>query len=493
MDDKNWKDNQNRPNEDSRPVPPAHEVEGEYEEVTQERLGPAAGEPHRADQQGERPGSTASSTNTQARDGRTLSQEERSRIVNDRRPEPQPRKKRSSLKSGIVGGLIGGATVALLGGGLLFGSGLLATSGNSLNETGGNTGDGTASVTNVAVDVSTDTTEAVEKMQDAVVSVINLQESSGNPFGFTLPQSETEGNGNLVTASEGSGVIYKVDGDTAYVVTNNHVIDGADAVDILMKDGTKKEATVVGSDIWTDLAVLSVSSEAIDTVATFGDSDELNVGEPAIAIGSPLGSAFATSVTQGIISATERSVETDVNGDGVADWDVTVIQTDASINPGNSGGALINIAGQVIGINSMKIADATVEGMGFAIPSNDVVDIIAELEANGEVIRPMLGVSMIDLNQVSVSQQRNILNVPEGVTEGVVVVEVQPLSSAEQAGLQEYDLIVEMDGQSITDMVDLRQQLYSHNVGDTIEIKFYRDGELQSAEVELTNGQNNSL
>lgn len=427
--------------------------------------------------------------------GRTLSQEERNRIVSSRqteKPTPKQPRKQSSLKSGIIGGLIGGASVALLGGGILFGSGLLDTSSNDVDVTGGGNGNG-AQVTNVAVDVSTNTTEAVGKVQDAVVSVINLQENSGNPFGFTLPQSETNGDENLVTAGEGSGVIYKVEGDTAYVVTNNHVIDSADSLEILMKDGTKKEATLIGSDIWTDLAVLTIPAEGVETVATFGNSDELNVGEPAIAIGSPLGAEFATSVTQGIVSATERSVDTDINGDGLPDWDVTVIQTDASINPGNSGGALVNIAGQVIGINSMKIADATVEGMGFAIPSNDVVTIIEELETNGEVIRPMLGVSMIDLNQVSVSQQRNVLNVPEGVTDGVVVVEVQPLSAAEVGGIEEYDIIVEMNGQPIANMVDLRKTLYSQHVGDTVEIKFYRDGELQTANVELTNGQNNSI
>src|SRR5699024_8620402 len=239
-------------------------------------------------------------------------------------------------------------------------------------------------------------------------------------FGFTIPQSETA-ESDLVTNGTGSGVVYKVEGDLAYVVTNNHVIDGADALEVMMEDGTKKEAQVVGSDVWTDLAVLTIPAEDIGVVAEFGNSDNLNVGEPAIAIGSPLGTEFATSVTQGIISATERTVETDIDGDGVIDWDVTAIQTDASINPGNSGGALINITGQVIGINSMKIADSNVEGMGFAIPSNDLVRIIAELEANGEVIRPVLGVSMMDLQQVSVSQQRNILKLPEDVTTGVVV------------------------------------------------------------------------
>ena len=183
-------------------------------------------------------------------------------------------------------------------------------------------------------------------------------------------------------------------------------------------------------------------------MASFGDSDAVNVGEPAIAIGSPLGTEFATSVTQGIISAKNRSVSTDVDGDSIVDWDVTALQTDAAINPGNSGGALINIAGQVIGINSMKISDSNVEGMGFAIPSNDVLTIINELEQNGEIIRPILGVSMLDLSQISASQQSSVLTLPEDVTAGVVIAEVQALSAAELGGLEQYDVITEMNGEA---------------------------------------------
>lgn len=396
-------------------------------------------------------------------------------------------KKSLNIKSGIIGGLIGGVTTALLGTGILFGSGVLDTDMNvSTNDPQTEqTENGTQ---NITLNVETATTQAVEGVQEAVVSVINLVESRGNIFGFAIPQSETAED-DYISNGTGSGVIYKVEGDLAYVVTNNHVIDGADALEVMMKDGTKKEAQVVGSDVWTDLAVLTIPAEDIEVVAEFGNSDDLKVGEPAIAIGSPLGTEFATSVTQGIVSATERTVETDIDGDGVVDWDVTAIQTDASINPGNSGGALINIAGDVIGINSMKIAGSNVEGMGFAIPSNDVINIIAELEAHGEVIRPVLGVSMINLQQVSYSQQRSILNVPEDLTNGVVVADVQPLSAADVAGLEQYDIIVEMAGEEVGNMIELRKVLYKQEVGSTIEVSFYRNGELQTMEVTLTDGQ----
>ncbi|WP_425445665.1 S1C family serine protease [Trichococcus patagoniensis] len=421
-----------------------------------------------------------------------MNKEERARVYNSvsenedasRRPKDR---KNSPIRNGIVGGLIGGGMVALIGAGLLFGSGILGNgsgtgdSGNTaINET----------VTDVAVNITTDTTAAVEKVQDAVVSIINMQAGNPNMFGFDLPQNSSDTtNGTLETSSEGSGVIYKIEDDLAYIVTNNHVIDGADELEILMKDGTKEVATVVGSDVWTDLAVLTIPASNVTAVASFGDSDAVNVGEPAIAIGSPLGTEFATSVTQGIISAKNRSVSTDVDGDSIVDWDVTALQTDAAINPGNSGGALINIAGQVIGINSMKISDSNVEGMGFAIPSNDVLTIINELEQNGEIIRPILGVSMLDLSQISASQQSSVLTLPDDVTAGVVIAEVQALSAAELGGLEQYDVITEMNGEAVTSIVDLRKILYALEVGTDVEISYYREGTLQSTTVTLTEGQ----
>ena len=422
----------------------------------------------------------------------TMNKEERARVYNNvseteessRRPKDR---KNSPIKNGIVGGLIGGGMVALIGAGLLFGSGILGN-GSGTDDTGNPAINET--VKDIAVNVTTDTTAAVEKVQDAVVSIINMQAGNTNMFGFDLPQSSSDTtNGTLETSSEGSGVIYKIEGDLAYIVTNNHVIDGADELEILMKDGTKEVASVVGSDIWTDLAVLTIPAANVTAVASFGDSDAVNVGEPAIAIGSPLGTEFATSVTQGIISAKNRSVSTDVDSDGIIDWDVTALQTDAAINPGNSGGALINIAGQVIGINSMKISDSNVEGMGFAIPSNDVLTIINELERNGEIVRPILGVSMLDLSQISASQQSSVLKLPEDVTEGVVIAEVQALSAAELGGLKQYDVITEMNGESITSIVDLRKILYALEVGTDVEISYYREGTLQSTTVTLTEGQ----
>ncbi|MEK6189996.1 MAG: trypsin-like peptidase domain-containing protein [Carnobacterium alterfunditum] len=400
-------------------------------------------------------------------------------------PSPKKSKKNSSLRGSIIGGLIGGLIVAALGGGYL-----LATDDSINSDTGtGMVDENTGEVitTKVSVDVTSDVTEAVEKVEDSVVSVVNMQSQTTEDFGDAFETKDSiQEDGNLETAGEGSGVIYKKDEDTAYVVTNNHVIDGSDAIEVILKDGTKVEAKLIGTDIWTDLAVLSIPAENVTTVATFGDSEVLRVGEPAIAIGSPLGTNFASSVTQGIISAKNRSVETDITGDGVVDWEVTAIQTDAAINPGNSGGALINIAGQVIGINSMKISSDTVEGMGFAIPSNDVVSIINQLEANGEVVRPVLGVNLLDLTEISEQQQESILNLPEEVSSGIVVAEVQSDSAAEIGGLEQYDVIVKFNGVEVTDSISLRKEIYASEIGKEIEVEYYHDGELQKTTVTMT-------
>ena len=223
----------------------------------------------------------------------------------------------------------------------------------------------------------------------------------------------------------------------------------------------------------------------------FGDSDSLKVGEPAIAIGSPLGSSFANSVTQGIVSSLNRQV-TNQNESGEA-VSINAIQTDAAINPGNSGGPLINVEGQVIGINSSKIASTSestssvsVEGMGFAIPSNDVVDIINQLEKDGKVVRPALGIRTINLSSITSQQQEQILKVPSSVTDGVVVYSVNNATPAEQAGLKQYDVITKIDDTDISTTTDLQSALYKHKVGDTITVTFYRGKEEKQPKVVLS-------
>ena len=400
--------------------------------------------------------------------------------------EQLTRKKSSkAFKNGFIGGLVGGA-VAVAGG-----VGIMAITNPANQATTPATQPSQTQVettkTSTGTKGGTEITKVVAEVKNAVVSVINKQATSRN----NLYGTQQTG-GELATASEGSGVIYKNENGYAYIVTNYHVIAKSQELEVLLADGTREKAELVGSDQWTDLAVIRIANTNVSTVAKFANSDDVQVGQTAIAIGSPLGSEFATSVTQGIVSATNRSVATDVDGDGQEDWVVTAIQTDAAINPGNSGGALINSAGQVIGINSMKISKSSVEGMGFAIPSNEVVSIIKQLEENGKITRPALGISMVNLSSVNtrVVQQ---LNLPSGVTGGVVIAEVDSKGSAKAAGLQPYDVIVEMDGQKIQGIQNLRKVLYSHKVGDKMEVTYYRNGQKQTTTISLTETNSPSL
>ena len=400
--------------------------------------------------------------------------------------EQLTRKKSSkAFKNGFIGGLLGGA-VAVAGG-----VGIMAVTNPANQATTPATQASQTQVeptkTSTASQGATDITKVVAEVKNAVVSVINKQSTSRNSLSGTQQSS-----GELATASEGSGVIYKNADGYAYIVTNYHVIANSQELEVLLADGTRAKAEIVGSDQWTDLAVIRIANTNVSTVAEFANSDDVQVGQTAIAIGSPLGSEFATSVTQGIVSATNRSVATDVDGDGQEDWVVTAIQTDAAINPGNSGGALINSAGQVIGINSMKISKSSVEGMGFAIPSNEVVSIIKQLETDGKITRPALGISMVNLSSVNerVIEQ---LNLPRDVKNGVVIAEVMAKGSAKAAGLQAYDVIVEMDGKKIEGIQNLRKVLYSHKVGDKLEVTYYRNGQKQTTTISLTETNSPSL
>lgn len=317
-------------------------------------------------------------------------------------------------------------------------------------------------------------TSAYNKVSDAVVSVLNFSQTGKDSF---------------QEASEGSGVIYKKSGDAAYVVTNNHVINGAAQIQVMLHDGQKVTATLVGKDAMTDLAVLKIAADKVTTTAAFGDSNKIQVGQKVLAIGSPLGSQYASSVTEGIISAKKRLVESS-SEDGQNYGGSTVIQTDAAINPGNSGGPLINFAGQVIGINSMKLSSSasgtSVEGMGFAIPSNQVVDIVNKLVKYGQVTRPAIGIGLVELSAVTVDDQKSLLKIPDTVKGGVVVMSLTPNGPAAKAGIRKYDVITGIDGKTVTGQADLREELYKHDLNDTVTITYYHQAEKKTVKVKLT-------
>ncbi len=275
----------------------------------------------------------------------------------------------------------------------------------------------------------------------------------------------------------GSGIIYKETDDKYYIATNNHVIEDANKILVTLESGQIVEAKLTGSASQTDLAVIEIeksvlTSETLSSiaVAVFGNSDELQVGETAIAIGNPLGAQFDNSVTQGIISALNRQIQVD-------DKNLTVIQTDAAINPGNSGGALVNSNAEVIGINSVKIATTGVEGMGFAIPSNTAVPILEDLIANGSIKTAFLGIKGMDVTE----DLAGIFGLPVGVYVGEVI-EGGP---AEKAGLQAEDIILEFNGEKILSMEQLSETIKNSKVGETIILKVVRNSKAVTLNVTL--------
>ena len=266
----------------------------------------------------------------------------------------------------------------------------------------------------------------------------------------------------------GSGVIFRKDG---YIVTNNHVIAGAKELIVSLSDGNTINGELVGTDELTDIAVVKVNANDLP-VATFGNSDEIMVGEPAIAIGNPMGLEFQGSVTVGVISALNRTLS-------LNDRLVKLIQTDAAISPGNSGGALLNYDGEVIGINSAKLATDGVEGMGFAIPINTVQNIINEIMEKGYVARPYLGVTIFD-RQTAARYGYQLT-----IDSGVYIFQIQIDGPADRAGLQRGDVILSVDGKAVNSVQEVRAEIAAKKVGDKISIKYERDGAEHTVDLTL--------
>ena len=275
-------------------------------------------------------------------------------------------------------------------------------------------------------------------------------------------------NRRVETQGVGSGVIFKSDG---YIVTNNHVIEGARELIVSLADGRTLNAELVGADEMTDIAVVKVDAKNLPT-AKFGNSDEVVVGEPAIAIGNPMGLEFQGSVTVGVISALNRTLE-------LSDRRVKLFQTDAAISPGNSGGALVNADGEIIAINSAKLAADGVEGMGFAIPINTVQMIVDELMEKGYVARPYLGVTIFD--KPTAARYGYQLTIDRGV----YIFRVSLEAPAGMAGLERGDVILSIEGKDVNSVGDVRNEVAAHKVGDKVKVKYERDGVEHEIEIEL--------
>lgn len=367
----------------------------------------------------------------------------------------------------VLSALVGsGATLASVTG--LQHAGLLSSpSANAVNVPNSPVG-----VSNVNVNINDGITQVVKQVEPAVVAVINYADVS-NPFSQQTTMQEQ---------GIGTGVYFYHNSQYAYIVTNNHVVMGAAKAAVVLQSGKHVTASIVGTDPYTDLAVIKVPLNDMRGVqpATFGNSNNIQVGEPAIAIGTPMGLDFADSVTSGIVSGKQRMmpVEDPQNPQQVFDYQA-VIQTDAAINPGNSGGPLINIQGQVIGINSSKIAAQNFEGMGFAIPSNEVIKIADEIIKTGHAVHPALGITGQSLSTVLQSYP---VNVP--VDYGVYVMGVSS-SSAKSAGLKSGDVIVSVNGQVVKGLADLRTALFQVDPGQTVTLGVYQGSQHKMIKVKV--------
>ncbi len=299
---------------------------------------------------------------------------------------------------------------------------------------------------------------AIDKIYDAVV-VVQATDAMGNQ-------------------SSGTGFIYKKDDQHGYVLTNHHVIEDAVSIQLITSEEKSVTATLLGSDEYSDVAVLSMDAAEVLQVAVMGDSTVLEIGDTLFTVGSPLGSKYIGTVTKGILSGRNRQVE-------VSGLIQDVLQTDAAINPGNSGGPLLNINGEVIGITSMKMVEDEIEGMGFAIPIEMALSEVDQLEKGEKIVRPVLGVQMAEIDNPYLRRQYQI-QIPTDVEEGVVIISVENGSAAEKAGLQKGDIIVKIGDKNVADSSHFRYNLYQYQVGDTIEIEIIRDGHKKTVKVKLT-------
>lgn len=309
--------------------------------------------------------------------------------------------------------------------------------------------------------------DAVDKVYDAVV-VVN-----------------TYVNGEAY--SSGTGFVYKTEDKTAYLLTNNHVIENADDVYVTFTDGTIVEANIVGADVYSDIAVLSVDEDYIISIAEIGSSEDARLGDTVFAIGAPLDSAYSWSVTRGIVSGKDRLVQVELtSGNTKTPMIVNTIQTDAAINSGNSGGPLANSNGEVIGITSIKLASSSIEGMGFAIPIETAIEYAEQLISGNEVERPYLGIYMLDVTSAYYYREYYDIIREANVTSGVIVTDFEDNSPAAAAGLEIEDIITKVDGHDISSSAYLRYYLYKHNVGDEMTLTILRNGRERDINVMLT-------
>ncbi len=305
---------------------------------------------------------------------------------------------------------------------------------------------------------------AIDKIYDAVVVIQVYQD------------------GDL--ASTGSGFIYKVDNKYGYILTNEHVVEDNKEIKVVLTTDEEIEAEKLGGDEYLDLAVLRIDKDKVKMVANIGNSEKMNLGDSIFTVGSPMGYNYRGSVTSGVLSGKDRMVSVSVGNSSDDDWVMRVLQIDASINPGNSGGPLLNVNGEVIGICSMKLVNAQIEGMGFAIPIEYAMSHVDSLEQGKKIEWPLLGISMLNTTD-TMNLYRNQIIIDKDVNEGVVVVECQKNTSAYDSDLKPGDVIIKLNDAKVKNIAYLRYELYQYQAGDTIEITYIRNGKEHKTKVTL--------
>ncbi|MGW8042682.1 S1C family serine protease [Staphylococcus shinii] len=366
-----------------------------------------------------------------------------------------------ALVAGVIGALI------VLGVGKLMETTVLNDNGSSVNEAsntgnGGNTLDGKS-------DKYDSVNQMINDVSPSIVGVINMQKAQNLDDLLKGKSSKAQ------EAGVGSGVIYQKNNGSAYIVTNNHVIDGASEIKVQLHNSKQVDAKLIGKDALTDMAVLKINETKGTKAINFANSSKVKTGDSVFAMGNPLGLEFANSVTSGIISASERTIDTQTSAGANK---VNVLQTDAAINPGNSGGALVDINGNLVGINSMKIANEQVEGIGFAIPSNEVKVTIKELVENGKIDRPSIGIGLLNVSEIP-DQYKDQLNTSR--KDGAYVAKVDG-----DSGLKEGDIITAIDDKKVKEDTDIRSYLYENKKpGDSVKLTVERKGKQQTIDVKL--------
>lgn len=306
--------------------------------------------------------------------------------------------------------------------------------------------------------------EGVNKVYDSVVVVKTISKDSGE-------------------IGTGTGFVYKTEGNNAFVMTNHHVINGGTEYKLIFSDNREVNATLIGSDEYADIAVLKVKKDDITLVATLGSNESTKIGDTVFTIGAPLGLEYAGTVTRGILSGKDRLVEVSISGYS-SDWIMNVMQTDAAINPGNSGGPLCNVNGEVIGINSLKIAENEVEGLGFSIPIEDALSYANAITKKEKIERPYVGIQMLETTAIF-DLIRAGINLDKDSPKGVVITSIIENSPASKSKLEIGDIITKINNYETNSIAKFRYYLYKFDPKEKIELTVYRKGKTKKIEITL--------